>query len=87
MDKQAGSHNSLYSELNVLNLEILSDHHDLITDVLIDLRDIQTETKVNASKSDVIGSFKALLDEESIADAKLATLIAPTNNAQYRKGV
>ncbi|WP_261835546.1 peptidase U32 family protein [Vibrio ishigakensis] len=87
VDKQAGSHNSLYSELNVLNLEILSDHRDLITDVLIDLRDIQTETKVNASKSEVIGSFKALLDEENITDAKIATLIAPTNNAQYRKGV
>ncbi|GAM75710.1 related to collagenase [Vibrio ishigakensis] len=87
VDKQAGSHNSLYSELNVLNLEILGDHRDLITDVLIDLRDIQTETKVSASKSEVIGAFKALLDEENIEDSKIATLIAPTNNAQYRKGV
>ncbi|MDF4362457.1 U32 family peptidase, partial [Vibrio parahaemolyticus] len=50
VQKQKGSHNSIYSEHNVLNLQVLHDLPQLFTDVLIDLRDIQTETKVSASK-------------------------------------
>ncbi|AYV24792.1 peptidase U32 family protein [Vibrio mediterranei] len=88
VDKQKGSFNSLYSELNVLNLEVLNDHNDLITDVFIDMRNIQTETKVNDDKQLIINAFLQWLDEpEHTSGAVIATLISPTTNHQYSKGI
>nr|WP_202600728.1 U32 family peptidase [Vibrio sp. V43_P6S15P86] len=88
VQKQKGSHNSIYSEHNVLNLQVLHDLPQLFTDVLIDLRDIQTETKVSASKPELIDAFLALLEEHSeLAIQTLNAMIQPTANAQYLKGL
>ncbi|HHG3226992.1 TPA: U32 family peptidase [Vibrio parahaemolyticus] len=88
VQKQKGSHNSIYSEHNVLNLQVLHDLPQLFTDVLIDLRDIQTETKVSASKPELIDAFLALLEEHSEqAIQTLNAMIQPTANAQYLKGL
>ncbi|EGR1585111.1 U32 family peptidase [Vibrio parahaemolyticus] len=88
VQKQKGSHNSIYSEHNVLNLKVLHDLPQLFTDVLIDLRDIQTETKVSASKPELIDAFLALLEEYSEqAVQTLNAMIQPTTNAQYLKGL
>ncbi|EOX4414355.1 peptidase U32 family protein [Vibrio alginolyticus] len=88
VQKQKGSHNSIYSEHNVLNLQVLHDLPQLFTDVLIDLRDIQTETKVSASKPELIDAFLALLAEYSEqAIQTLHPMIQPTANAQYLKGL
>ncbi|MDK9770493.1 U32 family peptidase [Vibrio sp. B181a] len=88
IQKQKGSHNSIYSEHNVLNLQVLQDLPQLFTDVLLDLRDIQTETKVTMTKPELINAFTALLNEhnEQYAEA-LNTAINPTANAQYLKGL
>ncbi|HGS5214547.1 TPA: U32 family peptidase [Vibrio parahaemolyticus] len=86
VQKQKGSHNSIYSEHNVLNLQVLHDLPQLFTDVLIDLRDIQTETKVSASKPELIDAFLALLEDHSEqAVQTLNAMIQPTTNAQYLK--
>ncbi|MFB1070220.1 U32 family peptidase [Vibrio diabolicus] len=88
VQKQKGSHNSIYSEHNVLNLQVLQDLPQLFTDVLIDLRDIQTETKVSASKPELIDAFLALLEEHSEQTIQtLNAMIQPTANAQYLKGL
>ncbi|WP_025579266.1 U32 family peptidase [Vibrio parahaemolyticus] len=88
VQKQKGSHNSIYSEHNVLNLQVLHDLPQLFTDVLIDLRDIQTETKVSASKPELIDAFLALLEAHSEqAVQTLNAMIQPTANAQYLKGL
>ncbi|MEN2268154.1 U32 family peptidase [Vibrio diabolicus] len=88
VQKQKGSHNSIYSEHNVLNLQVLQDLPQLFTDVLIDLRDIQTETKVSASKPELIDAFLALLEEHSEQTVQtLHAMIQPTANAQYLKGL
>ncbi|EJV0276556.1 U32 family peptidase [Vibrio parahaemolyticus] len=88
VQKQKGSHNSIYSEHNVLNLQVLHDLPQLFSDVLIDLRDIQTETKVSASKPELIDAFLALLEEYSEqAVQTLNAMIQPTANAQYLKGL
>ncbi|EJG1659903.1 U32 family peptidase [Vibrio parahaemolyticus] len=88
VQKQKGSHNSIYSEHNVLNLQVLHDLPQLFTDVLIDLRDIQTETKVSASKPELIDAFLALLEAHSEqAVQTLNAMIQPTTNAQYLKGL
>lgn len=88
VQKQKGSHNSIYSEHNVLNLQVLHDLPQLFTDVLIDLRDIQTETKVSASKPELIDAFLALLEEHSEQTVQtLNAMIQPAANAQYLKGL
>ncbi|WP_182035942.1 U32 family peptidase [Vibrio diabolicus] len=88
VQKQKGSHNSIYSEHNVLNLQVLHDLPQLFSDVLIDLRDIQTETKVSASKPELIDAFLALLEEHSEQTIQtLNAMIQPTANAQYLKGL
>ncbi|EJI6689378.1 U32 family peptidase [Vibrio parahaemolyticus] len=88
VQKQKGSHNSIYSEHNVLNLQVLHDLPQLFTDVLIDLRDIQTETKVSASKPELIDAFLALLEEHCEQTVQtLNVMIQPTANAQYLKGL
>ncbi|MCS0402679.1 peptidase U32 family protein [Vibrio diabolicus] len=88
VQKQKGSHNSIYSEHNVLNLQVLHDLPQLFTDVLIDLRDIQTETTVSASKPELIDAFLALLEEHSEQTVQtLNAMIQPTANAQYLKGL
>ncbi|YCO01015.1 peptidase U32 family protein [Vibrio sp. VNB-15] len=88
VQKQKGSHNSIYSEHNVLNLQVLQDLPQLLTDVLIDLRDIQTETKVTMSKPELIDAFTTLLNEHNEQHAEaLNTAIHPTANAQYLKGL
>ena len=88
VQKQKGSHNSIYSEHNVLNLQVLQDLPQLLTDVLIDVRDIQTETKVTMTKPELIDAFTALLNEHNEQHAEaLNTAIHPTANAQYFKGL
>ncbi|CAE6937010.1 COG0826 Collagenase and related proteases [Vibrio sp. B1REV9] len=88
VQKQKGSHNSIYSEHNVLNLQVLQDLPQLFTDVLIDLRDIQTETKVSATKSELIDAFLLLLETPcEQGEQALNTMIQPTANAQYLKGL
>ncbi|HHF3065279.1 TPA: U32 family peptidase [Vibrio diabolicus] len=88
VQKQKGSHNSIYSEHNVLNLQVLHDLPQLFTDVLIDLRDIQTKTKVSVRKPELIDAFLALLEEHSeLAIQTLNPMIQPTANAQYLKGL
>nr|WP_306309717.1 U32 family peptidase [Vibrio sp. D401a] len=88
VQKQKGSHNSIYSEHNVLNLQLLQDLPQLLTDVLIDLRDIQTETKVTMTKPELIDAFTALLNEHNQQNTKaLNAAVHPTANAQYLKGL
>ncbi|TMX33544.1 collagenase-like protease [Vibrio rotiferianus] len=88
VQKQKGSHNSIYSEHNVLNLQVLQDLPQLLTDVLIDLRDIQTETKVTMTKPELIDAFTALLNEHNQQNTEaLNAAVHPTANAQYLKGL
>lgn len=88
IQKHKGSHNSIYSEHNVLNLEVLEQLPNLFSDVLIDLRDIQTETQVNSGKAQLIEGFLTLLDEHNERNSEsLHSLITPTTNAQYLKGL
>ncbi|KLV05562.1 peptidase U32 [Photobacterium aquae] len=88
--KQKGSHNSLYAEHNVLNLAILDDLPELFTDLLIDLRDIQTETQVALEKPVLVELFMSAINrsaETQQAKAHLAEVISPTLNKQYDKGL
>ncbi|MGX1927625.1 U32 family peptidase [Vibrio sp. NH-7] len=88
VQKQKGSHNAIYSEYNVLNLQVIQDLPQLLTDVLIDLRDIQTETRVSVSKPELVDAFLLALKEPNSDRAQtLNDIIQPTANAQYLKGL
>lgn len=88
IQKHKGSHNAIYSEHNVLNLEVLKQLPNLFTDILIDLRDIQTETQVSIEKSDLIQAFLTLLNNNNEENNQsLHSVIQPTTNAQYSKGL
>lgn len=88
VQKHRGSHNSIYSEHNVLNLQVLTDLPHLFTDVLIDLRDIETETRVRVSKENLIDAFLANLSQPSEElTAQLHRMVFPTANTQYCKGI
>ncbi|CAE6953990.1 COG0826 Collagenase and related proteases [Vibrio sp. B1FLJ16] len=88
LQKQKGSHNSLYGEHHVLNLQVLQDLPQLFTDVLIDLRDIQTETRVSVTKPELIDAFLKQLSESSEQNMQtLQKMVHPATNAQYLKGL
>ncbi|MCA0936852.1 U32 family peptidase [Vibrio alginolyticus] len=88
LQKQKGSHNSLYGEHHVLNLQVLQDLPQLFTDVLIDLRDIQTETRVSATKPELIDAFLKQLTESSEQNMQtIQQMVHPATNAQYLKGL
>lgn len=88
VQKQRGSHNSLYGEHHVLNLQVLQDLPQLFTDVLIDLRDIQTETRVSVTKPELIDAFLKQLTESSEQNMQtIQQMVHPATNAQYLKGL
>ncbi|WP_117232558.1 U32 family peptidase [Vibrio maerlii] len=91
IQKQKGSHNSIYAEHNTLNLDFINDLPNLCTDVLIDLRDIQTETQNKMTKSATIDGFLAWLSsdvsEREVVASELSSAIYPTANRQYVKGL
>ncbi|CAE6949708.1 peptidase U32 family protein [Vibrio sp. B1FLJ16] len=88
LQKQRGSHSSLYGEHHILNLQVLQDLPQLFTDVLIDLRDIQTETRISVTKPELIDAFFQQLTESSEQNMQtLQQMVHPTTNAQYLKGL
>ncbi len=85
--KQRGSYNRMYSSHNFLNTGVLNDIPGLYTDVLIDLRDIKTETRLSINKQQVIDLFTGLVQGRKESVTKIRNAITPTSNAQYIKGL
>lgn len=91
IQKLKGSHNSVYGEHNVLNLEIIKRLSTLLTDVLVDLRDIQTETRHNVTNVELVELFVNALnsteDEQPHAFELIRQATGITTNKQYAKGL
>ncbi|MFV0449201.1 MAG: peptidase U32 family protein [Vibrio sp.] len=85
--KQRGNHNCLYGNENFLNLDLLTDVPDVFTDIMIDLRDIPTNTQLSVSKSELIHLFKQALNGDDAAQQALLSNIIGTTNKQYLKGL
>ena len=77
------------SEHNVLNLQVIDQLSHLLTDVMVDLRQIETETKVTVSKGELIALFLAALNKQEHQSSveQLHQVVAPTLNKQYQKGL
>jgi len=87
IDKQKGSHNSLYNNHNFLNLDIVGDLAGKFTSLLVDLRDIKTSTQMNGSKADFIESLRKLIAGDQAAIERLTEQVQPTISNQYTKGI
>ncbi|CAM4442600.1 peptidase U32 family protein [Vibrio agarivorans] len=86
IDKKAGSFNSLYSDKNVLNLEVLGDLKETFTHFTIDIRTIKTQTEVTVSDEELITLFSKLISGQSDPDT-VREVVINTTNQQYKKGV
>ncbi|PSV47140.1 peptidase U32 family protein [Photobacterium sp. GB-36] len=87
LDKQRGAHNALYSQQNYMNLQAVTDFPDKFTRFMIDLRDIKTETEVNADKAMLVSLFNAYIHGDINVRATLEQTIIGTISQQYKKGL
>ncbi|AZG35647.1 MULTISPECIES: peptidase U32 family protein [Shewanella] len=87
IDKQKGSHNSLYNNHNFMNLDIVGDLAGKFTSLLVDLRDIKTSTQINGSKADFIEALRKLIAGDQAAIERLTEQVQPTISNQYTKGI
>ncbi len=85
--KTRGHYHKLYNELNFLNTAIITDIPDVFSSFLIDLRDINTNTRIEVSKSRLVKLFADHLAGNSTATDEIKQRIHPTTNIQYTKGI
>jgi len=87
IDKNKGEYNNIYNGTNFLNTDIVTDLPDIFASFFIDLRDIKTETKTEADKTEIIKLFENHLSGNYDSKQQLKQIIYPTNNTQYKKGL
>jgi len=87
IEKSRGNYHELYSDINFLNPDIVTDLPDMFTGFFIDLREIKTDTRVEIDKIGVIEVFENFLNGKSEAKVELSKRIHPSTNAQYQKGI
>ena len=85
--KTKGSYSSIYHRAHFLNTKIVSDIPFLFSSFLVDLRDIETETRVALDKPGLVQLFDDLLRGHPDASRKLERKILPTTSNQYEKGI
>ncbi|ORT52640.1 peptidase U32 (plasmid) [Vibrio sp. qd031] len=87
INKLGGEYNQLHAQHHTLNLKIIKDHSTLFTDFLIDLRDIQTETKFDCDIRALANGFIQFVAGYDVVGESLQHDVMPTSNHQYYKGV
>jgi putative protease len=88
IEKTNGNYHGLYADTNFLNTEILTDIPDTFSSFFIDLRDIETHTKIEGiDKLEAISLFEKLLNNKENALGDLNKEITPTTNRQYSVGI
>jgi putative protease len=87
IEKSEGNYHTIYNQNNFLNTDILNELPAVFSSLLIDLRDVKTESKLLISKSEVIQLFENLLDGKADSETKVKEVIQYTTNRQYKKGI
>jgi U32 family peptidase len=85
--KAKGEYSSLYFGEHFLNTGIVADLPGLFSGFLVDLRDVETQTRVQEDKAGLIARFEGLLRGQPGAAQELERLISPTTCELYEKGV
>ena len=78
VEKSKGKHQRLFSAAHSLNTELLQDFPDLFSSLFIDLRDIKTETKMEADKAEIIRLFKNYLKGDIDAAEQIHSVVCPS---------
>lgn len=87
IEKSKGNYHEIYNKINLLNLDIAKDISGVFSGFFIDLRDIKTDTKMKISKLEIIKLFESHISGNSDSSKKLAQIIHPFDNTQYKKGI
>ncbi|MDA3929909.1 MAG: U32 family peptidase [Prolixibacteraceae bacterium] len=85
--KSKGNFNTIYNQTNYLNTEIIGDIPNRFSSFLIDLSTINTATKLNVNKSELISYFKNILSGNENSKEQLHAYVYPTSTKQYVKGI
>ena len=85
--KIKGNYPSLYNEINFLNTDIVSDMPIEFSCFSIDLRDMETKTKIGSDKFETIRLFENLIAGKNGSKDELEKNICPTTCIQYQKGI
>jgi putative protease len=84
--KSKGNYHTIYNETNFLNTEIVNDLPSKFSNLMIDLRDIDTATKLENNKLPLIQLFQSYLGGDDSASKNIQECIYPSTNTQYLKG-
>lgn len=87
LKKTPGDHASIYHQTHFLNPTIVADLPDTFSSFLVDLRDIETETRVDLSKSGTVQLFERLLEGRADSVQQAHQHIQPTTHAPYLRGM
>jgi len=87
INKTKGNYHSVYSATNLLNTDIVNDMPGVFSSFFIDLRNTNTQTKLEQDKAGIIKLFKSHIKGEADSIQQLQNNIHPSNNKQYRAGI
>ncbi len=87
IDKEKGGYHTVYNETNFLNTDIITDIPDMFSSFFIDLRDVETGTKIDTDKLALVKLFENHLNGNSDSITELNQNIQPSTNTQYRRGI
>jgi len=85
--KTRGHYSRVVHQHHCLNTSIVTDLPALFSGFLVDLTNIDTETRVEVDKPELIRLFEQHLKAHPGSARELKQVVHPTTLAQYRKGV
>jgi len=87
IEKSKGNYHNIYNATNFLNTNIITDIPNRFSNLMIDLRDIKTETKIELDKISIITLFKNHLNGDSYSTQNIEQIINQSTNNQYKEGI
>lgn len=87
IDKEKGGYHTVYNQSNFLNADIINDIPNVFSEFFVDLRDIKTDTKFEADKTEIVKLFESHINGDPSSIARLGQTIHPSTNTQYLRGI
>ncbi len=87
INKRSGEYNSIYSDKNFLNTEIVSDFPQRFFSFMVDLSDIKTKVEKDLAKKEQINLFKKFLARSGEEPHLVHNKFCNTTNVQYVRGI
>jgi U32 family peptidase len=87
INKTKGNYSSIYHQANFLNTKLLAELPPIFSSLLVDIREIETETRTALDKLSLVQLFERHLHGDAGSAEELRRSISPTTSALYEKGV